>query len=261
MLNKIVMTALLAGLVAGLFVGAAQMVRTVPLIIYAEQFENGEVGEEAPAAAPATPVAAHDHASHDHGAVQVAPVQTEVSDGHSHSHDGDDWMPEDGLERTFYTFLSSVLLGVGMASILVGGIVLSHRRVDFKEGIIWGLCGFAAFYLAPSFGLPPEMPGMMAADVIERQIWWIGTAIATAAGFALVFFVPAHWAKAVAVFLIVVPHVIGAPHVEVEPGLIPAELAAEYTVASLVTVGLFWVMLGGLTGYFYDRFGLGEGRA
>ncbi len=37
-------------------------------------------------------------------------------------------------------------------------------------------------------------------------------------------------------------------------GNVPAEMAAEFAVATLVVTGLFWVFLGGLTGYFYNRF-------
>jgi len=39
-----------------------------------------------------------------------------------------------------------------------------------------------------------------------------------------------------------------------EPGNVPAELAARFAVASLVVSGLFWMVLGGFAGYFYDRF-------
>ncbi|MEI2612914.1 MAG: CbtA family protein [Candidatus Promineifilaceae bacterium] len=39
-----------------------------------------------------------------------------------------------------------------------------------------------AFQLAPAFGLPPELPGMAAADLGARQVWWCGTALATGVG-------------------------------------------------------------------------------
>jgi adenosylcobinamide kinase/adenosylcobinamide-phosphate guanylyltransferase len=50
--------------------------------------------------------------------------------------------------------------------------------------MFWGLAGFAVFTLAPGLGLPPELPAMPAADLLARQVWWIGTAAATAIGLA-----------------------------------------------------------------------------
>jgi len=49
---------------------------------------------------------------------------------------------------------------------------------------------------------------------------------------------------------------IGAPHPALEDlsGEVPAELAAQFAVTSLVTVGLFWIVLGAAAGYFYDKF-------
>jgi cobalt transporter subunit CbtA len=52
--------------------------------------------------------------------------------------------------------------------------------------VIWGLCGFLAVTLAPAAGLPPELPGMPAGDLVARQIWWVGTIAATAAGIFLI---------------------------------------------------------------------------
>ena len=50
------------------------------------------------------------------------------------------------------------------------------------------MAGFAVFMLAPSLGLPPELPGMPAAELGPRQVWWLLTAAATAAGLALLAF-------------------------------------------------------------------------
>ena len=35
---------------------------------------------------------------------------------------------------------------------------------------------------------------------------------------------------------------------------VPATLAAQFAVATLVVTALFWALLGGLTGYFQQRF-------
>ena len=128
MFGRIVLTAVLAGLVAGVFLWGAHMVKTTPLILAAEVYENAA-----------------------------------------------------------NTLLADVLAGVGFAFLLTGAVALAGRPIDWRRGVAWGLGGYAAFFAAPSLGLPPE-------------------------------------------------------------------LASEFAIATMVVTGLFWMELGGLTGYFYGRF-------
>ncbi len=225
-----VLTALAAGAIAGLFMWAVQAAKVVPLILHAEVYE--QQGEAAHAAV--------------HSSEAAVP----------HSHEGDDaWEPADGFERQAFTLLADLIVGMGFAFLLVGAIALRGGEITWRQGVAWGLAGFAAFYAGPSLGLPPELPGMVAADLPDRQIWWIGTAVATAGGLALAIFGRRLLPVAAGVALVLLPHVIGAPGPVPESGPLPATLAAEFAVASLVTVQLFWIVLGGLSGYFYDRFG------
>jgi cobalt transporter subunit CbtA len=121
--------------------------------------------------------------------------------------------------------------------------------------LLWGIAGFAAFALAPAFGLPPELPGSVAADLFPRQAWWIGTAVATAAAIGLMLFASASWAIPVGVALLIAPHVIGAPHPPAGAGLVPAELAAAFAARSLGINAAFWALLGLATGALYARLG------
>jgi cobalt transporter subunit CbtA len=229
-MQRIVMTALLAGALAGLAVFALHQWQTTPMILEAEVFESGM---------PA----------HDHGAQQGA--------GHAHAEaaaDDEAW-PAPGLERSAYSLLADVLTAIGFGFLLVGAMAISGRHVDWQAGVVWGLCGFAAFFVSPALGAPPELPGMVAAELGERQTWWLATAAAATVAMGLIFFAPGVLWKAVAALLLIAPHAIGAPHPVMEPGNVPAELAAQFAVASLVVNGLFWMALGGFSGYFYDRFG------
>ena len=226
MFSRILLTALVAGALAGVFIFAAHMVKITPLILHAEVYENAGTSQAHEAAAPA------------------AEAKSEA----------EEWAPEDGFERGAYTLLVDLLTSIGFAFVLVGAIALSGREVDWRRGMIWGLCGFAAFFASPSFGLAPELPGMQAADLQARQIWWIGTVSLTAGGLALLFFADRRAIKAIGIMLIVIPHLIGAPVHEIQPGSLPAELAAEFVAVTLVVTGLFWLLLGGLTGHFYRRF-------
>ena len=96
---------------------------------------------------------------------------------------------------------------------------------------------------------------MQAAGLHARQAWWIATAIAAAGGLGLIFFARPAWAKVAGGVLIALPHMVGAPTHAYSSGALPAELAAEFAIVSLVTMGLFWIVLGALSGYLYDRLG------
>lgn len=229
MLSRLLMTALVSGALAGVFVFASHMAKTMPLILLAEVYENTELAE-----------------SHAHEPPKAA---------HKHAVEGDAWAPDDGLERSAYTLLADLLTSIGFAFTLVGAIALRGRSVDWRSGMVWGLCGFASFYVGPSLGLAPELPGMTTADLAARQFWWLVTAVATAGGLALIFFAGPYGLKAAGVALMAAPHVAGAPSHTIEDGGIPAELAAQFAVTTLLVTGLFWLLLGSLTGYFYRRFG------
>ena len=224
MIGRLFLTALIAGLLAGLFMFAAHMLLTSPLIAHAEHYET--VGNTS-----------------DHHAKTG-------NDGHDHSND---WFPENGLERSFYTLLADILTSVGFAVLLTGVMAVRNRNVDWRRGMIWGLCGFAAFFVAPSLGMAPELPGMQSGVLQDRQVWWLVTVALTGAGLAALFFGKGMMLKAAGVVAILMPHVIGAPEHHAI-GNVPAALAAEFVVATFVSSGLFWLLLGGLTGWLHNRF-------
>jgi cobalt transporter subunit CbtA len=141
---------------------------------------------------------------------------------------------------------------------LVGAFAVSGREVNTREGVLWGLAGFAAFSLAPAFGLPPELPGAVAADLALRQLWWIATAALTILGLGLLVFGHGKWPLPVGLALIAAPHLVGAPHPGDGSGSAPPELAAAFAARSLVVAAIFWSVLGWACGTFYARLGRAE---
>jgi cobalt transporter subunit CbtA len=242
MFRRLFIAAASAGLLSGLFVTLIHQVTTVPIILEAEVFEKA-ADEKAAAAAPATDA--------------TDATSTEAShDGHDHEHDAEAWEPQDGFERTAYTAGADLLTGIGFALLLVAAFGVSGRAIDWRKGVYWGFAGFAIFTLAPGLGLPPEVPGTQAAELDIRQIWWIGTAVATAIGLALLFYVqqPKPLWIVVAVALIVLPHAIGAPQPDEHHSAAPEALAHRFIVAVTMAELLFWTVLGALSGTFYKRF-------
>ncbi len=164
------------------------------------------------------------------------------------------WQPAEGLERNAYTALFNVVEWIGFGFVLGGALTLSRRIVDWREGFLWGLAGFLTFVVAPGLGLPPELPGIPEPPLEPRQIWWIGTAAATAAGLVLIAFKRSPWTAIVAVALIAAPHLIGAPHLDKIETEVPDLLSHRFVVGVTLTTLLAWSLLGGLSGYFYRRF-------
>ena len=93
---------------------------------------------------------------------------------------------------------------------------------------------------------------MEAAALAARQQWWLLTAAATAGGLGLIIFAKLTALRVLGVALIVVPHLIGAPAAPHASSGVPAELAAEFAIASLAVAAAFWLLLGSLSGWLFS---------
>jgi cobalt transporter subunit CbtA len=209
MLRRVLLVALIAGSISGLFAAAAQQIRVAPLIEQAERYEVADP-HEAPSA----------------------------------------------LTRLGSTVVADLLAGIGFAMVMSGAIALAGllgHGIDAGRGFLWGAAGFLVFTLAPALRLPPALPGMAEAALGARQAWWIATVLATAFGLAAVVFGRGILWRLVGVGLMILPHAAGGSLPGAPAGALPAELAARFAVASLATAALFWLVLGGLTGWLYRR--------
>lgn len=221
-MQRILLTALIAGFIAGLVSFAIQQIKLSPLILQAETYEK------------------HDGDEHHHEA-------------ESWHHEAESWSPENGLERNAYHALANIGVGVGYALLLVGAFVLRGDKIDAKNGVLWGIAGFAIFSLAPTFGLSPKLPGSMVADLTASQIWWLATVCATAGGLAVLVFARHTALKILGIALLTAPHIIGAPAPANIGGTVPPELNAAFAAASLGVSAIFWLTLGAVSGWFYGR--------
>lgn len=161
--------------------------------------------------------------------------------------------------RVAETALFNLLTGVAFGLLLAAAMVLRGRQAGIRGGLLWGAAGFAVFTLAPGVGLPPELPGSAAAPLEERQLWWVLTVMATGAGIGLAAFAARTGLKIAGLMIILVPHLVGAPHPAEIGGTLPAELAAQFVATSFGAMALFWLALGAVAGYCHDRFSLGQG--
>jgi cobalt transporter subunit CbtA len=262
--NRIVRAAAFSGILAGLLLTAVQQVQVSKIILQAETFEDAAA---ASAAAPAAPAAVqHVHAdghAHTHEAnLPSAPAHTHEASTpaaaeHAHEHTHGGWQPENGRERTFFTAVANISMAVGFGLLLAGAISLrgpvNGQTNGIGAGLLWGGAGYLVFFLAPSIGLPPEVPGTVGAPLAARQMWWLTTVSATAGGLALLVFARGLPLKLLGAAVLFVPHLVGAPQPEVHASSAPAELTRAFIYATALANAAFWLALGGLAGFYYKK--------
>lgn len=245
MFRNLFLAALAAALVAGTAMSAVQYFRVTPLILEAETYEV-----EAPAPTPSASTPLLD--------AQTAATASAVP----HEPAAEPWMPQNEVERTAYTMLANLLVAAGFALVIGAVSLIANLPITFANGALWGFGGFIVFSVAPSLGLSPALPGIPAAELLPRQIWWGGTVLATGAAALLLAKSRSALSIAIAIALAAAPHFVGAPlltgAVESE---VPPNLSASYVAATLAAAAVFWLALGATFGKFNDLLAARRPRA
>lgn len=223
MFTRILTSAVFAGAAAGLISAVLQLVFVQPILQHAELYEGGQLV---------------------HFGGEAVSAQQDVG--------GIDLM------RNGMSVLFNMLTFVGYGLVVVAGMVLAQSQghiASARNGLIWGIAGFIIFHFAPGLSLAPEVPGVAAADVGARQIWWSGTVVATGVALWLIAFGGTWIMWGAAIALLLAPHLIGAPEPASFAGPVPTELGALFA-ARAFGVGLAgWTLLGCFAGYFWHRDG------
>ncbi|MEX0368297.1 MAG: CbtA family protein [Ruegeria sp.] len=220
MFSRILTSALFAGAAAGLIAALLQLVFVQPVLLHAELYESGELvhfGGETVSARPELP--------------------------------GFDAM-RDGLSIVF-----TMLTYTGYALVMVALMSMAERMghaVNARSGLLWGLAGFVTFHFAPGLSLAPEVPGVAAADVAVRQIWWTATVAAAGIAMWLIAFGGNLVSYLIAAALLLAPHLIGAPEPDSFSGPVPTEIGALFAARAFGIGMAAWVLLGTFAGYFWQ---------
>ncbi len=223
MTRNLFASALFAGLAAGVLAALLQLTFVVPLLLEGELYETG--------------TRTHFTATGVQSDAGTPPVFDQMS-------------------RHIGTVAMNLITYTGFALVLVAGFAFANRFghvIDARQGALWGLMGFISLHLAPAFGLPPELPGTVGADLQPRQIWWSATALATAIGIALIAYRKGPVLVAAGIVLIALPHLIGAPQIDTYFGTAPPELASHFVTRSLGVAALSWIALGAMAGALWSR--------
>lgn len=216
--RRIVAAALLAGLVAGLWLSAARQLWVVPLILQAEELEQVTTPHGHPLDVSAHP--------------EVPPAVL--------------------FARHAWTWVANVLTFLGFAFLVAAGMELSGRGGSILGGLGWGLAGFAVFSLAPGLALPPVLPGVPEAPLAARQLWWLVSVSCTAAGLSLLAFGPG-WRRALVLILLPIPYLVGAPQPSAPSPAALADLSQRFAILTLAVNLSAWLVLGAVSGWGWRR--------
>ncbi|AJQ92162.1 CbtA family protein [Gynuella sunshinyii] len=237
--RRIILTAFLIGLLGGIVLTGLQSVEVWPVISSAEQYEQPET---------------------DHPDFSAA----HNDDVPEHTQDHEAWSPENGWPRILSSSLSNTLVSIGFATLLLALMALLQltgiTRLNTRRGLLWGLAGFAVFFAAPGLGLPPEIPGTLAAPLGLRQMWWIFTILMTSTGIGLLVFSP-YRVKVMGLVMVVLPYLVGAPHysgalfsvTDSHVVVILHHLQQRFWLATGVTNFVFWLLLGSCCAWTVNR--------
>ena len=245
MIVRTLLVALVAGIIAGVFMTGLQQLRLVPLILEAETYESGTTPHE-------------DHAASFERPIDSLTQYLLVTPAYAHSDNAEEESGGAmlfGLDRFSGTLLANLVAGAGFGLLLAGIAVVTGQSITAANGLVWGSLGWLAVHLLPSLGLPPELPGFPAADLTARQTWWIATVVVSAIGLGIIALRNEPGLQVGGLLLIALPHLWGAPQPADIASPVPAVLGAEFAVAALGTTLAFWLALGLACGWFNDRFG------
>lgn len=261
MIVRTLLAAIVAGLIAGVFMTGAQELRVTPLILHAEEFEGeAPAATEQPAAQPgAAQPAAENHDQHS-SLKAVSPfgafldALSPITPAYAHEGEHEEGGIMFGMSRFSGTLMANLVTGSGFGLLLAGVSLVIGYPITLRNGALWGACGWLAVHMLPAIGLPPELPGFPAAELGDRQTWWLVTVALSAVGLYLVVLREEIVSKVAGLVLIAAPHVYGAPQPVDITSNVPAVLGAEFAVAALATTLAFWIVLGVVSGFINERF-------
>ena len=233
MFTQILTAGVLAGIFSGLLLSALQQIEMAPLL------RAAEVREDAAAAASVASSAA----VHAPGSAGATPEHLHAAGAPSHRA----WAPGTSGVRLLSTGVANIVLATGFA-LMLGALFALRGTRGWRTGLASGVAGYLVFFVAPSLGLPPELPGSESAPLPARELWWSATVAASAAGLALIAFGKRLPLRVLGALLLVAPHVIGAPQHSPRAAIHPAEAVTAFISATFIVNAAFWLVLGGFSG-------------
>jgi cobalt transporter subunit CbtA len=204
---------LLAGVLSGSLLTVLQAFTVIPLIHQAEQYEN------------------------------QLPVSVGEEGKHGHDDLAEDWKPKEGWERLGFTWLANLSIASGFG-LMLAGLMSLHRPKSWVQALLFGVAGCYAFFLAPAFLLPPELPGADSPDLESRQAIWMFTVVVSLLSIALLGFATKPWLRLLGLAGLVSPFILFSQQDVHYLAEIPKGLVERFTWLVVATNAIHWVILG-----------------
>ncbi len=167
-------------------------------------------------------------------------------------------MAQQGLtERLMWAWLANILMSFGLAVLVFSALGFYARSPGtivrpWKLAMTIFVTGYVGFFLWPSLGMPPEIPGMDSARLGSRQLWWMMAASCAilACLLAVLMKQPVRWLAAA--LLLALPYLFGPPEMigdplarfDMEATLHMRALSKEFIYASTIGAALQWLLIG-----------------
>jgi cobalt transporter subunit CbtA len=213
MLKNLLLVGLLAGVLSGSLLTLLQAFTVIPVILQAEQYEN------------------------------QLPVSQDEGGVHGHLDEGEDWKPNEGWERLGFTWLANVAIGSGFG-LIMAGLMSLHRPKTWFQALLFGVSGYYAFFLAPAYLLPPELPGSDSPDLTTRQAIWVFTVVVSAIGIALFSSTSKPWLRLVGLVGLVSPFILFSQQDIHYLAPVPLDLIERFTWLTVLTNAIHWLIIG-----------------
>lgn len=248
--QRLIWAALVTAVVVGSLQTGVQRWQAAPLILAAEMYESRKLGAPGPVAPEAhmhsDSVVAHEHAP-----------------GHVVA---EKWEPDSGSERIGWTWVANCLhaFSIGLLVFAVMGVWLYQRGTAVGSIVLaaWvAAAGFVSLHLWPSLGLHAEVPGMEAAPLHARQLWWVLAVCSSAIACAVAGLSRSSWRWLVAAALLALPFGVGAPQFQghalagfgPEARAALEQLEGQFIWATTWVALSFWASMGLVGGLVFER--------
>ena len=212
MFKNLLLVGLLAGVMSGSFLTLLQAVIVIPLIHEAEQYER------------------------------QLPVMGSETGQHERDGPGREWEPANGWERFAFTWLANVSIAAGFG-LMMAGIMSLHPPKSWTQAVLFGVAGYYAFFLAPAFLLPPELPGSDSSHLQSRQVIWLYTVVVSLVSMALVSFSTRPWLRLLGLVSLASPFLLFTQEDVRYSVPVPSELIEQFTRMTAVTNALLWATI------------------
>lgn len=167
-------------------------------------------------------------------------------------------MAAQGLtERLAWTWVANALMNFALALLVFSALGFYARTVGstpprWKLALAIFVTGYVGFFLWPSLGMPPEIPGMDSARLGSRQLWWILSAACAIVACLLMVLTKRRSRWLFAAVLLTAPYFFGPPDIigdpfarfDLEATLHMRALSRQFIYASAVSSALQWLFIG-----------------